>query len=133
MYINIYRDKMRFAHLFGASVLYTPHFIPREDVPSGWYCYELCGTVRNPDEFYALTDTVKEKDRIASVLSFLPLKDSGRKSRRIRGIFELTQEQLTLAEFCENMLIRYPGPQNRQELRDMALQEQDRPPSEPDP
>ena len=115
MRINIYEDKMRFARLFGADVLYTPYYISREDVPQGWYCYDLRGTVRDPDELYALTDIVKAGDRIASVLSFLPLKNGRTKSRQIKGMFELTQEELTLAEFCEKSLIRYPESPLRQE------------------
>ncbi len=108
MRINIYEDKMRLARLFGADVLYTPYYIPREDIPQGWYCYDLRGTVRDPDELYALTDMVKEEDRIASVLSFLPLKNGGAKSRLIKGMFQLTQEELTLAEFCEKSRVRCP-------------------------
>lgn len=38
MQINIYKDKMLGARLFGASVLYSAAPIPREDVPQGWYC-----------------------------------------------------------------------------------------------
>ena len=108
MRINIYEDKMRLARLFGADVLYTPYYIPREDVPKGWYCYDLRGTVRDPDELYSLTDMVKAGDRIASVLSFLPLKNGGAKSRLIKGMFELTQEELTLAEFCGKSQVRCP-------------------------
>ena len=48
--INIYKDKMPGACLFGASVLYSAKPIPREDVPQGWYCYDLRGTARHPDD-----------------------------------------------------------------------------------
>ena len=37
MQINIYKDKLLDARLFGASVLYSAHPIPREDVPQGWF------------------------------------------------------------------------------------------------
>ena len=47
--INIYKDKMLGARLFGAPVLFSAQPIPREDVPQGWYCYDLRGTARHPD------------------------------------------------------------------------------------
>lgn len=56
MQINIYKDKMSEARLFGASVLYSAKPIPREDVPKGWFCYDLRGTARHPDEPRALVD-----------------------------------------------------------------------------
>ena len=115
MRINIYQDNMRVARLFGAPVLYTPYFIPREDVPRGWYCYDLHGTASAPDELYAVADKVKAGDRIASFLSFLPLKNGRTKSRQIKGMFELTQEELTLAEFCEKSLVPCPEPPVRQD------------------
>ena len=48
MSINIYKDQMQKARLFGASVLYSRQPIPREDIPVGWYCYDLCGTAEDP-------------------------------------------------------------------------------------
>ena len=42
MSINIYKDQMEYAELFGRPVLYTTQDIPRETVPQGWYCYDLC-------------------------------------------------------------------------------------------
>jgi len=106
--INIYEDKMRFARLFGADVLYTPYYIPRKDVPQGWYCYDLRGTVQDPDELHVLTDMVEVEDRVASVLSILPLKNDRAKRRRIDGKLHLIDEELTLAEFCEKSRIRCP-------------------------
>ena len=44
MQINIYKDRLLGARLFGAPVLYSPHPILREDVPEKWYCYDLRGT-----------------------------------------------------------------------------------------
>lgn len=60
MQINIYKDKMLGARLFGASVLFSATPIPREDVPQGWYCYDLRGTARHPDEPHALVDLAEE-------------------------------------------------------------------------
>ena len=115
MRINIYKDKMRFARVFGAPVLYTPHLIPREDVPHGWRCYDMCGTAEAPNELRALADTVRSEDRIASVLTFLPLKSGKTKRRQLNGMYELTQEDLSLAEFCEKTLVPCPEPPAGQE------------------
>ena len=52
MQINIYKDRMQKAHLFGAPVLYSDRPIPREDVPQGWYCYDLRGTAEDPRRPY---------------------------------------------------------------------------------
>ena len=54
--INIYRDKLLGARLFGTPVLFSAQPIPREDVPQGWYCYDLRGTARHSDEPHALVD-----------------------------------------------------------------------------
>ena len=37
MAINIYKDKMTSAQLFGKEVLYTENATPRGEVPEGWY------------------------------------------------------------------------------------------------
>lgn len=60
MQINIYKDKMLGARLFGASVLYSAKPIPREDVPPGWRCYDLRGTARHPDEPHSLVEMAEE-------------------------------------------------------------------------
>ena len=41
MRLNIYKDRLLAARLFGTPVLYSDQPIPREDVPQGWYCYDL--------------------------------------------------------------------------------------------
>jgi len=68
MQVDIYKDKLLGARLFGASVLYSAQPIPREDVPQKWYCYDLLGTASHPDEPYALVDQA-EDCRMGSVLS----------------------------------------------------------------
>ena len=73
MQVNIYKDKMPGARLFGASVLYSAKPIPREDVPQGWYCYDLRGTARHPDAPHALVD-LAEENHAGTILSYLPLK-----------------------------------------------------------
>lgn len=84
--INIYKDQMQKARLFGAPVLYSAAPIPREDVPQGWFCYDLRGTAQDADRPYSLVDQA-EKNRIASVLSCLPLKSGRAKSRLVRDMF----------------------------------------------
>ena len=108
-YINIYNDGLQVARLFGASVLYSTRPIPREDVPQGWYCYDLRGTVKEPEIPYALVDGAQEdENRLASVLSYLPLKNGRSRSRLIKGMFQLTGESVTLARFCDAERIRCP-------------------------
>ena len=48
LYADIYKDEFQAARLFGTPVLYTTRPVPREDVPQGWYCYDLRGTVNAP-------------------------------------------------------------------------------------
>ena len=47
--INIYKDPMQKAYLFGTAVLCSEKPIPREDVPQYWHGYELRGAARQPD------------------------------------------------------------------------------------
>ena len=56
MIINIYKDPMQTGYLFGTPILYSPRPIPREDVPQGWHCCDLCGTAKAPDVPYKLVD-----------------------------------------------------------------------------
>lgn len=44
--INTYKDQFEKAYLFDTPVLYSSQPIPREDVPQGWFCYDLRGTDR---------------------------------------------------------------------------------------
>ena len=47
MSVNIFRDEMQHAQLFGKPVLTTNWLIPRETVPDGWFCYDMRGTDRD--------------------------------------------------------------------------------------
>ena len=38
MSVNIFKDKLQHAQLFGKPVLTTNWLIPRETVPEGWFC-----------------------------------------------------------------------------------------------
>lgn len=122
MRINIYKDKLLDARLFGAPVLYSAHPIPREDVPPKWYCYDLRGTARHPDEPYALFD-LAEDCHTGSVLSYLPLKSGRSVKRLVKNMFQLTGTSHTLAEFCENERIQCPETPIRNMLRPASPEE----------
>ena len=113
--INIYKDKMLGARLFGAPVLYSAHPIPREDVPQGWYCYDLRGTARHPDEPHALVDRA-EDNHAGSVLSYLPLKNGRSQFRLVKDMFQMTGINPGLAEFCAAEHIRCPETPLRHQL-----------------
>ncbi len=81
--VNIYKDRLQQARLFGTTVLYSVQPIPREDVPEGWYCYDLRGIGRQPNEPYALVDRA-EDCHAGSVLSYLPLKSGRSREKLVR-------------------------------------------------
>ena len=98
MSINIKTDPLRSAILFGRPVLFTPQRIPREDVPEGWYYYELRGSVRNAKKPIALSDRARINP-IGSVLSPVPLKRADTISRRVNRQFLLLGETMTLRDY----------------------------------
>ncbi len=116
MQVNIYKDRLQQARLFGASVLYSAQPIPREDVPEGWYCYDLRGTAHRPDEPYALVDRA-EGCYAGSVLSYLPLKSGRSREKLVRDMFQMTGTSSTLAEFCEAERVQCPKTPIRYMLR----------------
>ena len=107
MQFNIYKDRMQKAYLFGAPVLYSEQRIPREDVPRGWYCYDLCGTTEDPHRPYKLVDQA-ERNHAGSVLAYLPLKNGRSQSRLVKDEFQLTAVSATLNKFCSDEKIRCP-------------------------
>ena len=115
MQINIYKDKMLDARLFGAPVLYSSQPIPREDVPQGWYCYDLWGTARHLDNPHALAD-MAEENHAGSVLSYLPLKKARSQFRLVKVMFQMTSTNPSLAEFCAEEKIRCPETPIRHQL-----------------
>ncbi len=122
MQINIYKDRMQKALLFGASVLYSEQPIPREDVPQGWYCYDLRGTVEDPERAYSLVDQA-EKNHAGSVLSYLPLKNGKSKSRLVKEMFQLTAVSVTLNKFCSDEKIKVPEVPLRHQMRPASPEE----------
>ena len=97
-------------YLFGAPALLYHRPIPREDVPQGWYCYDLQGTALDRTENYRLVDRA-DKNHNGSVLSYLPLKNGRSKSRLVKGMLQNTGVSVTLEKFCSDEKIRRPeGP-----------------------
>ena len=107
MSINIKNDPLRSAILFGRPVLFASQRIPREEVPEGWYYYELRGSVRNAKKPVALSDHAYVNP-IGSVLSPVPLKRADTRSRRVNGQFLLLGETMTLRDYCRNNSLEYP-------------------------
>lgn len=122
MRINIYSDLMQKARLFGAPVLYSDRPIPREDVPRGWYCYDLRGTAEDPAKPYCLVDRAEER-HAGSVLSYLPLKNGRSRFRLVKDMFQTTGEQADLAGFCAEERIRCPETPFRHMLRPASSEE----------
>ncbi len=107
MAINIYKDKMTSAQLFGKEVLYTENAIPRSEVPEGWYCYDLCGTDRKPDKPMRLVD-IAPMIRVGTVLSPRPLKRDSTLERKVGDHFFADRRSLTLADFCREQDLPLP-------------------------
>ena len=95
MSINIYKDQMERGTLFGKPVLFTEQDIPRESVPDGWFCYDLCGNDRHPDEPTELMDRVLW-ERLGTVLSPAPLKRASTEVRKIKDALVLSGEMTSL-------------------------------------
>jgi len=115
MCVDIYKDKLRNVWLFGQSVLYTSQPIPQEDVPEGWHCYDLRGTVEHPERPHTLVDRVDEKLFAGCVLSDTPLKSSRSQGELVPNLFWANALPVTLAEHCAEEGIPYPEPMEDQE------------------
>ncbi len=107
MAANLYNDEMISAQLFGKEVLYTAKPVFRDEVPEGWYCYDLCGTDRKPNQPVKLTDSAVVY-RIGTVLSPNPLKRPSTLERKVQGQFLMDGRMMTLAEFCEEQDLPLP-------------------------
>lgn len=122
MYIDIYKDQMLPAELFGRQVLYTKHPIAREEVPEGWCCYDLCGTDRKPNRSLKLTDAALIY-HTGTVLSPRPLKRSTTLERKVTDLFFPNAEPLTLAEFCRKQNLPCPQDPRKYVLRPASPEE----------
>ena len=116
MDVNIYKDQMQKAYLFGTAVLHSDKPIPQEDVPQYWFRYDLRGTDRQPDRPYALVDQA-DQNYAGSILSPLPLKKGTAQSRLVKDKLELTDEYIRLADFCSEHHIQTPQTPIRHMLR----------------
>lgn len=90
MHTDIYKDHMYPVELFGKNALYTEGTIPREEVPGGWHCYDLCGTDQKPDKPLILTDLAVVY-RTGTVLSPAPLMRNTTLERRVEYVTEARQ------------------------------------------
>ena len=122
MRLNIYKDRLLAARLFGTPVLYSDQPIPREDVPQGWYCYDLRGTARHPNEPHALVEHTEE-NYVGSILSHLPLKKERSQFRLVKDRFQMTGTNPTLADFCAKENIPCPETPLRHLLRPASPEE----------
>ena len=122
MSINIYKDTMMLAYLFGNPVLYSDRPIPIEDVPEYWSRYDLCGTARDPQKPYAVVDQAQDH-YVASILSPLTLKKDGAQKRLVKDKFELVGIGLTLTKFCADRGIPQPKMPLRHQFRPASPEE----------
>ncbi len=109
MNINIYQDRLMIARLFGAPVLCGKQPIPREDVPQGWYCYDLGGTAAHPERPYELVNHA-DQNFAGSILSDIPLMRGRTQSKLVPDNFWLNTIPVTLEGFCAEEGIRCPQP-----------------------
>ncbi len=117
MAVNIFKDELQHAQLFGTPVLTTNWLIPRETVPDGWFCYDMRGTDSDPGAHAALVDYTSH-DHSGTVLSPKPLKRPATKSRRIgKGDYFLHGETMDLETFCEEYDLAYPNNPIKFEMR----------------
>ncbi len=117
MSVNIFRDEMQHAKLFGKPVLTTNWLIPRETVPDGWFCYDMRGTDRDPGAHAELVDYTSF-DHSGTVLSPKPLKRPATKVRRIgKGDYFLHGETMDLESFCEEHGLDFPDNPIKFEMR----------------
>ena len=105
--IDIRKERLQYAELFGKPVLFSSQPVQRDTVPEGWHCYDLRGAPRHPERPVTLEDKVGI-DYAGTVLSPTPLKREGTKTRRLKDpVF--TQEEITLEEFCQENNLEYPA------------------------
>lgn len=117
MSVNIFRDEMQHAQLFGKPVLTTNWLIPRETVPDGWFCYDMRGTDRDPSAHAELVNYTGF-NHSGTVLSPKPLKRPATKVRRIgKGDYFLHGETLDLEGFCEEYGLDLPDNPIKFEMR----------------
>ena len=121
MSADIRTEELGHVEIFGKPALLSASRITRDEVPQGWYCYDLRGMDSDPGRPATLEDHVAV-DFVGAVLSRVPLKRPATECKRLKGTLNYLGEQLTLAAFCERHGLEYP-----QETRKYLLR-----PSSPD-
>lgn len=117
MAVNLFKDELQHARLFGKPVLTTNWLIPRETVPDGWFCYDMRGTGSDPGTHAVLVDYTSY-DHSGTVLSPAPLKRPTTKARRIgKGDYILHGETMDLEAFCEEYDLDVPDNPIKFEMR----------------
>lgn len=98
--MDIFKDKLQHAQIFGRAILTTDQPIPRETVPDGWYCYDMRGTDSDPAAHAELVDRVGFHYS-GTILSPVPLKRAATRARRIRKAdYSSYGEAMDLETFC---------------------------------
>ena len=116
MSTDIREDEMEHVEIFGKPALLSDRRIARDDVPLGWYCYDLRGMDSDPGRPATLEDQVSV-DFAGAVLSPAPLKKPATAYRRLKGALNCLGEQLTLTAFCQRHGLEYPQETRKCPLR----------------
>ena len=112
MSVNIYRDMLQHARLFGIDVLCTNWLIDRNHVPATWYCYDLECIPKRSGTTVSLVDEARLDLHHKSILSPIPLKRPGTKALKVEGDFYLHGEEMTLEEYCKEHSLEAPSDQS---------------------
>ena len=123
MSVNIYRDMLQHARLFGIDVLCTNWLIDRNHVPATWYCYDLECIPKRSGTTVSLVDEARLDLHHKSILSPIPLKRPGVKARKVEGDFYLHGEEMTLEEYCEEHSLEFPADHPAISLRPASREE----------
>lgn len=116
MSTDIRTEEMEHVEIFGKPALLSESRIARDEVPQGWYCYDLRGMDSDPGRPATLEDHVAV-DFAGAVLSRVPLKRPATECKRLKGTLNYLGEQLTLAAFCERHGLEYPQETRKYLLR----------------
>lgn len=100
MGVNAREEQYEHVKLFGKPALFTDSRIDRSTVPTGFYCYDLRGSDRDPGKPVVLENQVVV-NHAGTVLTTEPVTIPKEGLRRLRGKLNFIGECLTLSEFCE--------------------------------
>ena len=94
-------NKYEYLKLFGLPMLYSNNRDIKNDMPKGWYYYELRSSYHDPSFYLTLEDEVKGNNYGGSVISYEVVRFDTELFRTINNWIGFFGEQLTLPEFCE--------------------------------